>query len=153
MNFFIREAKLDDLPALKICEQGVIAAERPMDVTIKEGPIFYYNLPDLIQREDCLVLVVEIEKKIIGSGYALLKPDRPYLKHKLQGYLGFMFVDEEFRGKGINGLIIDELSAWCKSKGVYEIRLDVYDVNYPAIKAYEKAGFKRHLITMRKDIS
>ena len=153
MNYKIRVATMDDLTALKRCEQGVIEAERPMDVTIKEGDITYYNLPDLIERDDCLVLVVETQGNVIGSGYALLKPDRHYLKHKLQGYLGFMFVDKKYRGLGINGQIIEALTSWCKSRGVHEIRLDVYDINLPALKAYEKAGFKKHLITMRMDIS
>lgn len=153
MDYNIREATLGDLQALKQCEQGVIEAERPMDPTIKDGPIHYYDLTDLIQSENSYVLVVETNNRIIGSGYAKLKSDRHYLKHKLQGYLGFMFVEDKYRGQGINGLIIDKLIAWCKEKDVFEIRLDVYDTNYPAIKAYEKAGFKKHLITMRKDIS
>ena len=153
MDYNIREATLGDLQALQQCEQGVIEAERPMDPTIKDGPIHYYDLTDLIQSENSYVLVVETNNRIIGSGYAKLKSDRHYLKHKLQGYLGFMFVEDKYRGQGINGLIIDKLIAWCKEKDVFEIRLDVYDTNYPAIKAYEKAGFKKHLITMRKDIS
>jgi hypothetical protein len=35
----IREATLDDLQTLLEFEQGVIAAERPMDSGLKEGPI------------------------------------------------------------------------------------------------------------------
>ena len=39
-----RSATLDDLPALKECEQGIIAAERPYDHTLKPDPISYYDL-------------------------------------------------------------------------------------------------------------
>ena len=60
-----------------------------------------------------------------------------------------MFVPEEHRGKGLNGLIVERLIDWCRKRGLKEIRLDVYTVNDPAIRAYEKAGFKKHLITMR----
>ena len=63
-----------------------------------------------------------------------------------------MFVPKQHRGKQLNKLIIDQLLKWCKSKSVFEIRLDVYDENIPALKAYEKAGFKKHLINMRMDI-
>ena len=73
------------------------------------------------------------------------------MKHDLQGYLGFMYVDEAHRGRGLNKLIIDDLILWCKSRGVNEIRLAVYQDNPSAIKAYEKVGFEKHLITMRLD--
>ena len=78
--------------------------------------------------------------------------DRPYLKHDKQGYLGFMFVPKDFRGRGFIKLILDALMSWCKERIVFEIRLDVYDVNAAALRAYEKAGFKKHLINMRMNI-
>jgi RimJ/RimL family protein N-acetyltransferase len=59
-----------------------------------------------------------------------------------------MFVPKEHRGNGYNQLILDALVSWCKEKGIVEIRLDVYDVNAAALRAYEKAGFKKYLINM-----
>jgi len=56
----------------------------------------------------------------------------------------------EHRGKGVNQKIIDVLTEWATSRGVTECRLEVYFDNAPAIKAYEKVGFKSHMITMRK---
>lgn len=140
---------MEDLPVLLEFEQGLIEAERPMDPTIREGKISYYDIGEFIRSDDSEVYVVESEGQILASGYARIKPDRHYLKHERMGYLGFMFVPEEHRGKGLNQLIVEKLVEWCKNKGLKEIRLDVYDVNSPAIRAYEKAGFKKHLITMR----
>ena len=145
----VRQARLEDLPVLLEFEQGLIEAERPMDPTIREGKISYYDIGEFIRSEDAEVLVVEEDGKILASGYARIKPDRHYLKHERMGYLGFMFVPEEHRGKGLNGLIVEKLIDWCRQRGLNEIRLDVYTVNEPAIRAYEKAGFKKHLITMR----
>ena len=145
----VRKARLEDLPVLLEFEQGLIEAERPMDPTIREGKISYYDIGEFIRSEDAEVLVVEEDGEILASGYARIKPDRHYLKHKRMGYLGFMFVPEEHRGKGLNGLIVERLIDWCRKRGLKEIRLDVYTVNDPAIRAYEKAGFKKHLITMR----
>ncbi len=148
----VRKATLKDVPVLLEFEQGLIKAERPMDPTIKDGKISYYDVSEFIKNEDSTLYVVELDNNIVASGYAKIKPDRHYLKHEVQGYLGFMFVPEQHRGKGYNKLIIDSLTDWCKSKGVYEIRLDVYDINTSAIKAYEKVGFKKHLITMRMNL-
>ncbi|MFT6321400.1 MAG: RimJ/RimL family protein N-acetyltransferase, partial [Granulosicoccus sp.] len=53
---------------------------------------------------------------------------------------------------GINGKIIDHLNLWAKSKNITEIQLQVYDENGSAIRAYEKAGFAKYMITMRMEI-
>ncbi len=152
MTPIVRKATLKDVSILLEFEQGVIAAERPFDPTIKSGDIAYYDIPDLITNPNSDVFVVEIDSHIVASGYAKIKPDRHYLKHRQQGYLGFMFVDHQHRGKQLNKLIIDALLEWCKSLHIFEIRLDVYQDNLPAIKAYEKVGFKKHMINMRLDI-
>ena len=153
MEPIVRKATLEDVPVLLEFEQGLIKAERPMDPTIKDGKISYYDVSEFIKNEDSTLYVVELNNKIVASGYAKIKPDRHYLKHEKQGYLGFMFVPEEHRGKGYNKLIMDSLIQWCKERNIFEIRLDVYDVNHSAIKAYEKAGFKKHLITMRLNLN
>ena len=149
----IRIATLNDLPVLLKFEQGVIEAERPFDPTLKEGEIVYYDISELITSPNSEVFVAEIENEIVASGYAKIKFDRPYLKHEKQGYLGFMYVSEKQRGKQLNQLIVNALLKWCKSQNVLEIRLDVYDDNIPALSAYQKVGFKKHMINMRLDIS
>ena len=148
----IRIATLKDLTVLLRFEQGVIEAERPFDPTIKEGEITYYDISELITSPNSEVFVAEIENEIVASGYAKIKTDRHYLKHKKQGYLGFMYVSEDHRGKQLNKYIIDALMQWCKSRNIFEIRLDVYDDNIPALSAYQKVGFKKHMINMRLDI-
>lgn len=153
MNYIIRKARLEDLPTLLEFEQGIINAERPMDPTIKDGKINYYDISELITSDKSGVFVVEIDNEIVASGYAKIKGDRHYLKHKKIGYLGFMFVPEDHRGKRLNKLIVDALLKWCKERSIFEIRLDVYDVNSGAIKAYEKVGFIKHMIQMRLDIT
>jgi len=153
MQPIVRKATLGDVPILLEFEQGLIKAERPMDPTIKDGKISYYDVSEFIINDDSELYVVELNGEIVASGYAKIKPDRHYLKHAKQGYLGFMFVPETRRGKSYNKLIIDALKAWCRQRQVFEIRLDVYNVNHSAIRAYEKAGFKKHLITMRMNLN
>jgi len=152
-NIHIRPATTADLPTLYIFEQGVIAAERPMDPTIREGSINYYNLPAMIANPDVHLLVAEQDGALIGSGYARIDPaDRIYLKYTHLAYLGFMYVDPAHRGKGVNQLIIAALSQWARSRNLTELRLEVYYTNESAIRAYEKSGFIRHLITMRAPV-
>jgi len=148
-DFKVRKARLDDMEILLAFEQGIIKAERPMDPTLAADPISYYDISELIKSKDAEVLVVEYNSKVIASGYAKIKEALSYLDHNMYAYLGFMFTVPEFRGRGVNRLIVDELRKWSEFKGLKEIRLRVYDDNIGAIKAYEKVGFKKHLIEMR----
>ena len=64
-----------------------------------------------------------------------------------------MYVEPAHRGNGINGRIIDALKSWCRSRHIAEMRLEVYDRNLGAVQAYEKAGFSRHMLVMRMNLS
>ena len=149
----IRPARHTDLDTLFRFEQGVIAAERPFDPTLKKDPIHYYDLPAMIDASEVNLVVAESAEDLIGSGYARIEPAKPYLRHPLHAYLGFMYVEPNHRGKGINRMIIDALKAWALSRNITELRLDVYHANTNAIKAYEKADFCQHMINMRLGIT
>ncbi|MRI00480.1 GNAT family N-acetyltransferase [Kriegella sp. EG-1] len=151
-DVLIRKAILKDLPKLLEFEQGVINAERPFDPTLADDPISYYDLKALIKSDEAQVFVGEHLGKLVASGYANIKKAKPYLKHNRFSYLGFMYTDPNYRGKGINKRIIDALKKWSFDKGIKEIRLSVYEENKGALKAYEKVGFKNHIIEMRLEV-
>ena len=145
----IRKATKNDLEELYQFEQGVIAAERPYDSTLKNGLIHYYDLKEMIDASHIELLVAEVNNKLIASGYARIEEAKPYLKHATHAYLGFMYVLPEYRGRGINKKIVEALKKWAFSQDVKELRLEVYFDNIAAIKAYEKIGFSKHMIEMR----
>jgi RimJ/RimL family protein N-acetyltransferase len=153
MKITTRPATTADLPTLLRFEQGVISAERPMDPTIRDGPIHYYDLNKMLASPHIHLVVAETgEGTLVGSAYARIDPSRHYLKHTHHAYCGFMYVEPAYRGKGVNQLIIDALKAWARSQNLTELRLDVYTTNDTAIRAYEKAGFTPYLINMRMGI-
>ncbi len=144
-----RPATLEDLPVLYDFEQGIVSAERPFDPTLKPGHINYYDLKELILADDAEVIVATFEDEIVGSGYAKIKKGEDFQNHDLYAYLGFMFVKPEHRGKGVVSNLIEVLKSWANSRNLTEIRLQVYEDNHPAVRAYEKAGFKKYMVEMR----
>lgn len=148
-NIITRKATLNDLETLRRFEQGVISAERPFDPTLKKGHINYYDLEYMIDAPHIELIVAELNGELVGSGYARIEDAKHYLQHDQHSYLGFMYVEPQHRGKGINKIIIDALKKWSLSQNITELRLDVYHDNSPAIKAYEKVGFRKHMIEMR----
>ena len=149
----IRKASLLDLEQLLAFEQDLIKTERPFDPTVKPDPVNYYDLPAMITSPRIEVVVAEINNRIIASGYARIDKSQPFLKHEYHAYLGFMYVLPEYRGRGINKKIIDALKNWAASQNISEFRLEVYHDNVPAINAYEKFGFKKHMLEMRFNLN
>ena len=148
-EYLIRDAVVGDLETLLEFEQELIKAERPFDECIREDPLHYYDLGAMIKNPEIAVMVAEHRGRIVSSGYARARQARTYLDHKEYAYLGFMYTLPEYRGMGVNKLIIDKLTSWSEKRGLREIRLTVYNENHPAIKAYEKSGFKEHIVEMR----
>lgn len=148
----IRKATINDLDTLLVFEQGVIAAERPFDPTLKTVHTNYYDIEKMIPATNVELVVAELGGELIGSGYARIENAKPYLQHQQHAYLGFMYVAPAHRGKGINRMIMETLEAWARTQNITELRLDVYQQNDAAIKAYEKTGFIKHMIAMRKGL-
>jgi len=149
----IRRATAADLPALLpallVFEQGVVEAERPFNSRLKADSVRYYDIARLIADKESIVLVAENADRLIGSGLAMLKSSSDNYVYDRHAYLGLMFVEPSFRGQGVVQRIIEELLTWAREKGITDFFLDVYAENAPAIRAYEKFGFRANMLEMK----
>jgi ribosomal protein S18 acetylase RimI-like enzyme len=145
----VRKATLEDLATLNLFQQGIADAERVFDPAIKDGAVQYYDIAGMLTADDIHFVVAQAGMRVVGCGYARIEPAKHYLKHSVHAYLGLMYVDPKYRGHSINLAIIAALKDWSLSRGVGELRLEVYRDNLAAIKAYEKAGFGQWVIEMR----
>ncbi|MDB4242238.1 GNAT family N-acetyltransferase [Polaribacter sp.] len=148
----IREANLDDLETLLAFEQGVIETERPLDPFLKKGAFCYYNIPAIITSDATHFVVAIYKNELVGCGYVRIEKSKQYQKNPLHGYIGFIYVKPNFRGKRISSLVLESLKKWALSKELKELRLDVYSNNPSAIKSYARFGFVKSLVNMRIDI-
>jgi GNAT superfamily N-acetyltransferase len=153
MNVTVRQAATRDLAALLRFEQGIIDAERAFDPTIQPGFVHYYDIAAMLNSDRVRFLVAEADGTLIGCGYARIESAERFLRHTVHAYLGFMYVDPRYRGQSVNGRIVAELKAWCRSRQITELRLEVYHGNVGAIGAYRKAGFAEHVIEMRLNLA
>lgn len=152
MGIIIRSAIESDLPNLKLFEQGIVTAERPFDDTLKPDPISYYDIQAMIRSDRAEVAVAEIAGACVASGYVTAKRSLDYVTHDYHAYIGFLFVDSNYRGKGVNKLLLNHLFEWARNNELPDVHLTVYPENKPAVRAYEKAGFKPHLLEMRLNL-
>ena len=148
-GLILREASVDDYRSLAALEQKVIDAERPYNASLKEKGAYYYDIEKLISDRDSRLVVGEVSGDIVATGYVQVRHSKPALDHDNHGYLGFMYVAEEYRGLGLNKVILNDLVSWGQQRGVTDFYLDVYEENSSAVRAYEKFGFQGSLLEMK----
>lgn len=151
-NSNIRKASRDDLSKLLELEQKIVDSERPYYSFIKENNVTYYDLQSLISDDDSYLIVIESGTEIIGSGYAQMRTSRSCFTHNSHCYLGFIYLEPDYRGKSIGSRILNTLKEWGMKKGTKHFQLDVYSKNESAIRAYKKAGFNEVSVKMELTI-
>ena len=66
------------------------------------------------------------------------------------GYLLGLCVEERLRRRGLGKELVRSAEAWCRSKGLFTMTLNVGSVNSPAVNLYESMGYKSQSIVMRR---
>jgi ribosomal protein S18 acetylase RimI-like enzyme len=124
-NPHIRQAVKDDLDALLILE----------NICYKEETFHMGQLKYLLLKAKSIVLVAEIEGKIIGSIIILLR------KHILNARIYSLNVHPEYRRMGIASSLMDFASDLLEKKGFEFISLEAGITNTAAQNLYMSKGF------------
>jgi len=124
MDVKIENAKLGDISRIMELEEGSII--HPWDRT---------SLENLITDDNKIALIsLDMMGNItgyIGCSFVLDESE-----------IGNLVVDKNARRQGIGNKILTELFDRLKSRGITVVFLEVESTNLPAVKLYEKAGFK-----------
>lgn len=94
------------------------------------------------------IFILEIGQNRIGW-FSIKKA-----KNSREGDFGMM-IDEAYRGKGYGRQAMKLLEDQAKKLDIGKLKLQVFKDNLPAIKVYEKSGYKKthELILMEKKIT
>ena len=69
-------------------------------------------------------------------------------KNDNTGFLKFVVLDNSLRGQGVGSQMLQQISEFAfEQTGVSAMQLNVFDVNLPARKCYEKVGFVEDAMT------
>lgn len=132
-KIIIRPAVVTDCPALMSLVQELAVFEREPDaVTVT---LQHFEESGFGDKPVWWAIVAETEGKIVGFAlyyirYSTWKGQRMYLED--------LIVTEEYRGRGIGKMLLDELIEIAKQKGFSGMLWQVLDWNEPAIKFYKK---------------
>lgn len=157
----IREAYINDIKTLvNIWEKflvehdGIVTRNNPrlkkMNLRNDNARVLYEKfISDNIQSENGVVFVAEENGQIVGYSLGLIKDEIPIFQMKRYGYISDLYVEREFRGKGVASKLKDEMFSWFKNKGIEYASVGFYADNPMAHEVYKKWGFFDYKIEAR----
>lgn len=138
----IRKAVLKDLEFIKKLnhQQFVYELEFEKDLNLKwsyqEGDLYFR---DKISGQDGVCFVAELDGKIIGCLAGGIREGESWL-NLVRSEVENIFVDEEFRRKGVGRKLIQAFIEWSKDQKVNRVVINSFWKSSEAIKFYKKMG-------------
>lgn len=103
-----------------------------------------------LRSKNALVLIAEADSVPCGFSVAWIATSQGIYEPKRYGFIGIMFVQEEYRQRKVSSLMIQEMSSWFAARKVKHVCLTVLSANKIAHFIYEKWGFADFATTMWK---
>ena len=122
--------------------------EKVLDPTLIKPKLTYNNIPKVLQSTDCRVLVAYVGTRTAGYIVGKLLKSAKWYGGRKYGYIECLYVEEEFRNRGLAHALFSNLHVWFENKKIKKIKLRVFANNDKAIERYEQWGFKTKVIEM-----
>ena len=156
-NLVIRRATLNDLAAIQELNLGLFDYEMKYDYDTyihgwSMGQISADYFSELILNE--FVVVATIDKKIIGYLAGSVYHDETYSYYEgITAEVDNMFILENYRKFGIGSKLMNSFFDWTKTQNVKRVLVTASIGNENTIKFYEKHGFEKLNVTLRKEFN
>lgn len=106
-----------------------------------------------LEEPNVVILVAELDGVVAGYTYAGME-GRDYMS--LRGPAGALYdivVDPAHRGQSIGAMLLDATVAALESRGAPQVVLSTAERNEPAQRLFARAGFRRTMIEMTRELS
>lgn len=125
MNIDIREAKESDIEELVRCHRQFMEHHINVDkhFTLKAGveEKWKEQINDSVINSDNLVLIAEVNSNIVGCAYTLIRNGALDFGPEKIGYLCDVFVEPDYRRRGIAKGFLLSSQRWLLKKGIHTI--------------------------------
>src|SRR5690242_2149952 len=105
-----------------------------------------------VEREGMLVLVAEREGEVVGYAYAGMEGNDYMALRGPAGVLYDLVVDPAHRRQGIGSALMDAALDRLRELGAPRVLLFTADKNYGAQSMFDRAGFRRTMIEMTREL-
>ncbi len=139
----VREANLNDIPELLRHRRGMYEDMGYDDeaslIAMTETSRPY--LHEAIANGTLHAWLAEVDNRVIGGGLIIVSPwlSHPYDRQCRQATVLNMYVDPEFRRRGIARQLMQTMIDWCRKEGFVNVSLHASEFGQPL---YESLGFE-----------
>ncbi|PYO49575.1 MAG: GNAT family N-acetyltransferase [Gemmatimonadetes bacterium] len=145
-------AAIGRLGALLIREHHDFDPQRFIAAPPRSEQLYSSFLGGQLDDPNIVVLVAERDGKVLGYTYSGVEgPD--YMS--LRGPAGVMYdivVDPAHRGQGVGRMLVDATLAELKARGAPRLVLSTAEKNKVAQRLFDRAGFRRTMIEMTREL-
>lgn len=151
----IREATIGDLEVILRLNKKLFDYETSfnteynLDWTYSDVGRNYFK--KMIEDENEIALVAESEDKIVGYIVVSIY-HHSFRKENPIAELDNMYIEEEFRGKGIGTQLVAEAKRQAKGKGATRLKVEAAAQNEKAISFYRACGFEEFDIILQMSL-
>jgi ribosomal protein S18 acetylase RimI-like enzyme len=105
-----------------------------------------------LEEPDIVVLVAEHDGEVVGYTYAGVEGTDYMALRGPAGVLYDIVVNPAHRGQGVGRRLLDATLAALKAKGAPRVVLSTAERNEPAQRLFARAGFRRTMIEMTREL-
>jgi ribosomal protein S18 acetylase RimI-like enzyme len=146
------EAELGRLGAMLVAEHHDFDPRRFIAPIPDLAERYGQFLLSRVEREGMLVLVAEREGEVVGYAYAGMEGNDYMALRGPAGVLYDLVVDPAHRRQGIGSALMDAALDRLRELGAPRVLLFTADRNHGAQSMFDRAGFRRTMIEMTREI-
>ncbi len=105
-----------------------------------------------LDDDEAIVLVAEIDGRVVGYVFAALEPMSWKDLRGPAGFIHDVLVDEAARGAGAGTALVEATIAWLRGRGAPRVMLGTAARNAAAQRLFERLGFRRTMIEMTREL-
>ena len=140
------------LGALLVALHHELDSARFLEATPRTPQGYASFLGTQLEEPDIMILVAEKEGEVIGYTYAGVEGTDYMSLRGPAGVLHDIVVDPAHRGRGVGQMLLDATLAALGGRGVHQVVLSTAERNPTAQRLFERAGFRRTMIEMTRDL-
>lgn len=106
-----------------------------------------------LEKPNIILLVAERDGEVVGYTYAGIEGIDYMALRGPAGVLYDILVDSAHRGQGVGQMLLDATLAALAAKGAPRVVLSTAEQNETAQRLFARAGFRRTMIEMTREIS
>jgi ribosomal protein S18 acetylase RimI-like enzyme len=102
---------------------------------------------------EALLLVAEQDGQVVGYAYAGIEGHDWMSLRGPAGVLHDLLVDPDHRGKGVGAMLLQAMLTRLQARGASQVVLSTAERNEAAQRLFARAGFRRTMIEMTRDLA